>query len=236
MRICVFPVAFMLLGFIASPFANAERVTSVAQSIQKLPQDSRILAYVTGEEATETLLKVGREWDKDLGIVCEEEYGIKVHPAGIFVLATIDLPEDKKYPTDGVWQYRYELTRCGSRQLYNVIVAAGKNAPPQYGRLIPGRTLASPTLLRDTVGPVNMKVTLETKVKENKECKDFAVKDTNVTVMPQVSQTNGVMSVGRYEETWVVRYCGKDISIPICFSPKPDGGTSMLTQLCKEVK
>lgn len=186
-------------------------------------------------EIAKTLAEMGRKWDRKLGISCGEDYRIRVAPGLVMVHSPIEFPDGAKHPTAGTWQYRFELDRCGTSKIYNVIAVADKNAPPRYGELVPGKTLASPILMRDTLGSLYMKATLEAKVKEKKECSDFAVKDTNLTVMPQVAQRGGSIAItSPYEEAWVVRYCGAETSIPVCFTPKPDGGSSFLTQSCKD--
>ncbi len=231
MRFCSLPAILALLCVLASPVARAERATNILA----LPNDSRIHANVTNEDARQNLVELGRKWDRKLGIACEEDYRIRIHPAHITVLKPIEFPDVSKYPVDGVWQYRFELTRCGSAKIYNALVAAGRDAPPRYSELLPGRTLSPANLMRDVLRTVYMKVTIETRVTEKMQCDDFVVKDTSLTVVPRIATTGVFTSIASpYEEAWIVRYCGKDISVPLCFAPKPGGGVSFLPQSCNE--
>ena len=217
---------------LVSNVAFAERATN----IQALSPESRILAYILGDGARDSLIELGRRWDKKLDLECGDVYFVKIHPALVVVHKPIEFPTDSPYPVEGIWQYRFEVSRCASTKTYNAIVVAAKDTAPRYVELLPGMTIASPILMRDTLPIVHMKVTMEAKIKEKKECDDFAVKDTKLTVIPPISKmATGIAIGGRYEETWAVRYCGDEVTIPICFSPKVDGGTSFLTQLCKEV-
>lgn len=233
MRLTTLFISSITLLALVSNVAFAERATN----IQALPPESRILAYVLGDGARDSLIELGRKWDQKLDLECGDAYLVKTQPALVVVHKPIEFPSDSTYPVEGIWQYRFDVSRCASIKTYNAIVVAGKDSAPRYVELLPGTTIASPILMRDTLPIVYMKVTMEAKVKEKKECNDFAVKDTKLTVIPPISKTaTGIAIGGRYEETWAVRYCGTEVAIPICFSPKPDGGTSFLTQPCKEAK
>lgn len=231
MRLFAFRRLLLAITVLASMPSHAEQ----AASIRTLASDSRILAYVTSEAAQLNLLELGRKWDKKLGYECDGEYKVKIHRDLISVLKPIELSSEAAHPEAGIWQYRFGLERCGGAKIYNVLVAAMKDAPPRYAELLPGRTIASLALMKDTVPIVYSKVFLETKMKEKKECKDFAVKDTNLTVLPVVSKSdNGTLTAGPYEEAWTVRYCEADVSVPVCFTPKPGGGTALLTKRCSD--
>lgn len=232
MRIFPLSTILSLLLVLASSNSHAER----AADIKALPKDSRILAYLTDKSATKALYELGSNWDKKLGIGCSGEYSVKVHPAYIVVLKPIDFPNETKHPTDGIWLYKFELSRCGSAKIYSALVVAQKEGAPRFIEFVPGTTIASPILVRDTLPIVYLKLSFESQAKENRKCDDFIIKDTSLTVVPQLSASGNSMSISSpYEELWVARYCGEDRSVLICFRPKPDGGTSITAQACKEV-
>lgn len=232
MKVICNGILFLMLNVSVLSISHAEQVTS----LDTLSKDSKILAYVLGDFAKNNLINIGKRMDTVIGIECSEEYSIDLSPSLIAVMEPINFPSDSTYPTAGAWQYRFDLKRCNNTKTYNAFAMTQPNSAPKFGALIPGKTLASPTLVRDTYQTVAMKVAYDEKMKRQRECKDIVVKDTRVTIPPKIVTTGNVPAVsGRYEEEWLVRSCGTEVVVPICFTAKADGGTSFSVQLCKDV-
>lgn len=213
--------------------AIAER----ADNLFKLEKNSRILAYLTGDEASKKLFELGSAWDRKLGLQasCKSQYSVRARPGGIIIHRTIDLPPGAMHPVEGIWQVRFSLERCGESQTYNALVLADNGAAPAYQTLLPGKTIGTPVLLQDVLSQLTVKVFAESKARQNRECDDFIVTDTDLTVPPRVFGSGaGATLAGSYEETWIVRYCGAKIRIPLCFTPKPGGGTSFISKPCSQ--
>jgi hypothetical protein len=223
--------ASILLLFV-STLTLAETIATSRQ----LVNSGRTLTYLTSETVKDSLITASKKWDETLGYQCADSYSINIDPNFIVVLKAIEFPEESLSPQSGIWQYRFSANRCGGSKTYNVLAYTNKTGMLGYKSLVPGSTAASPILMTDTLKAIYSKVTLETKVKENKECNDFVVIDTQMTKLPSVSlNASSSLISGPYEESWTVRYCGKEMPIPMCFIPKPDGGSSFFTSTCKEL-
>ena len=221
----------------AAALVSFSAIAERADNLFKLEKNSRILAYLTGNETSKKLFELGSAWDRKLGLQdsCKSQYSVRTRPGDIIVHRTIDLPSGAMHPVEGLWQVRFSLERCGKSQIYNALVFAADGAPPTYQTLLPGRTLGSPVLLQDVLTQLTPKVMAESKAKQNRECEDFIVTDTDLTVPPKVVGTGAEVTLaGNYEETWTIRYCGANIRISLCFSPNAGGGTSFISKPCSQ--
>lgn len=216
-------------------FAAVRVHADTAANAMMLPADSPIAAYLKSREALQQLYDLGRAHDATLGLQqdCKGGHSIHLPPAAIVILEPIHMSDGALHPNRGAWQYKYGFERCGEVQIYNALVVAQQGQPPRYISLMPGRTLASPLLMRDTLPVVMMKVAAESRgVGDGRQCDDFAILDSTVTLPPRtIDQTK--RSIGEaWEEGWTVRYCGKAHMVPVCFSPDGAGGTSFTTKSC----
>jgi hypothetical protein len=222
----ILTVLSFLLLFLSS-IANAE----ITQNRSTLKQNPKTLAYLTDSNIQNNLIEVGKALDKNLGVVCTEQFTAKFSVDTISVVKPIDFPDENQHPIDGLWQYRFEFTRCGQTSIYNAAVVAKKDSMPQFLALVPGNSIASPALQIDTIRTIVFKVMTEAKVKSNRQCDDLAIVNTTLSILPEPLSNTGV--AGRWEERWTVRYCGEAIPMPVCFTPNAKG-TSILTETCKE--
>ncbi len=186
-------------------------------------QPSRLTAYLNGKEQIGALYAVGREWDKKLGLQqgCKDAYNIQ--PAGLFLLKPIDFPEGKPHPVAGVWQHRFVFERCGKRMTYNAVFVARPGDKPEVRPHVPGNTNASALLLADTLKGATPAALLKL-AKRSRNCKEAALIDTRLTHPPRAAD-EADKPVGHWEETWIFRGCGRDVEVPITFTPDGKGGT-----------
>lgn len=219
---------FIILGALL-PLAAFPETSSNNASLRN---NAKTLAYLTDDGIETKLVEIGKAYDEQFGVVCNGEIKVKYSADTIFILKPVEFPDGTQHPMDGVWQYRFDFVRCGRSATYNVAIVAQKGGEPRYAPLLPGNTIASPTLQMDAIRIVRLKVAAEAKVKKNRQCDDFVISNTSLVSIPQQSKDGG--AGGRWEERWVARYCGADIPTPICFTPNAKG-TAMLTQSCAEV-
>lgn len=186
-------------------------------------QPSRLSAYLYGKEQIAELYTAGRQWDKKLGLQqnCKAPYNIQ--PAGLFLLKAIDFPEGKTHPVAGIWQHRYIFERCGKRMTYNAVFVARPGDKPEVRLHVPGNTNASALLLTDALKGAYPAALLRLS-KRTKNCKTAELIDTTLTHAPRATN-EADKPAGHWEETWTFRGCGRDVELPITFTPDGKGGT-----------
>jgi hypothetical protein len=207
------------------PAAHAERITNLAD----VQSDDPFVGYMFGAETNQALRDFSARWDRNMGQACAGPYTVDMLLTRVTLLQPIDTPTQGKPPVEGLWQYQFTAQRCGKAKVFNTLVMARKDKEPLYIGLVPGQTQADPNLIRDTLGQLELGAKAEVKAKGGKACKDFAVMDTLV-------QTPAAPKGERFEERWVLRYCGEERTVPVCFSPKAEGGMSLARLPCAEVE
>lgn len=214
--------------FLLSVSLQAETINASAD----LQTSKKMNAYVFSHSLAEAMYRLGVAQDKKLGLQldCRSQYSIK--PVSTTVLSPIDFPDDKQHPIKGVWEARFQLERCGSSKVYNVVFVANSNGeaptPHQY---YPGSTNASPLLVKDAMPSALAGAQARSRVKD---CKDIDVFDMQVT-----EQAHDVVEGDKrfkrvWKETWTFVRCGQMIDVPITFIPdETGGGTSFETDPVK---
>jgi len=220
---------FLFVGILLPLIAFPETSPNSAS----LRSNPKTLAYLTDSSVDKKLVDIGKMWDKQLGVVCDSPVKVEYSADRIFIHKPVELPDGAQHPVDGIWQYRFDLVRCGHSTTYNTLVVSQKGAVPRDVPILPGKTIASPTLQMDTLQIVRSKVTMEAKVNKNSQCEDFVVSDTSLVSVPQQAKDGG--AGGRWEERWMARYCNETVPIPVCFNPNAKG-TAILTQSCAEAR
>lgn len=121
------------------------------------------------------------------------------------------------HPIEGFWVVRYELTRESGKYTYNVAFKAQKGEKPTMIPMVMGTTQAGVVLLYDVLlsaGPFAYAY-LGNGVSEEEFQKTFVVADTKVI------EGQG----DKWKEEWLMKACGKEISMIIEFTPDGQGGT-----------
>jgi len=189
-------------------------------------QPSRLSAYLYGKEQIAELYAAGRQWDKKLSLQqdCKGPYNIQ--PSGLFLLKAIDFPEGKPHPIAGAWQHRFVFERCGKRMTYNAVFIARPGDKPELRPHVPGDTNASALLLADTLKGATAAALLKL-AKRSKDCKTAELIGTSLTRPPRMANESSKANkpAGHWEETWTFRGCGRDVELPIVFTPDGKGGT-----------
>lgn len=200
--------------------ANAETVNTVAD----LFNNKRTVAYMYARPMQEWLYRLGVEQDKKFGLQQECKSQYRVEPYSVAVLQPIDFPDDKQHPVKGIWNFRYQLQRCGESKFYNAIFAASSNGetPPTARPYYPGATNAGPVLIKDAM----MGALTSAMIKADlKDCKEIDVFDMRVTEQPH-DVANGEKTLkGVWNETWTFKLCGQMVDVAVSFIPTAGGGT-----------
>lgn len=186
-------------------------------------QPSRLSAYLYGKEQIGELYAAGRQWDQKLGLQQDCKGPFNIQPAGLFLLKQIIFPEGNPHPVAGAWQHRYVFERCGKRMTYNAVFVARPGDKPEVRSHVPGDTNASALLLADTLKGATPAALLRL-AKRTKECKQAELIDTRLAHPPRATAGTD-KPVGHWEEIWTFRGCGRDIELPITFTPDGKGGT-----------
>ncbi len=219
-------ISLTLIALVAgAPVAHAERITNLAE----VESDANFVGYLFGAETNQALRDFAARWDRNLGQPCAGSYTVDMLQTRVTLLQPIDTPAAGKPPVEGLWQYQFTAQRCGKAKTFNAMVMARKDNDPLYIGLVPGQTQADPNLIRDALGQLELSTKADVKAHHSKTCKDFMVTDTQVVTPPAAKGE-------RFEERWVLRYCGEERTVPLCFSPKAEGGgMSFATLPCAEV-
>lgn len=203
--------------------AQAETVNRNAD----LPNSKKTVVYMYSRPMIDALYQLGVEQDKKLDIQqeCKSEYKIK--PYSVAVLSPIDFPEDKQHPIKGVWNFRYQLDRCGELKFYNALFIANNGEPPIIKAYFPGSTYAGPLLVKDAMQAAMMGALIRSGLKD---CKELVVFDMHVTEKPHDVAEGEKAFKGVWNETWTFKMCGKMVDVPMTFTPNEvTGGTSFST-------
>lgn len=210
-------VVCILVG-IAMP-SQAETVNSTSE----LLNNKRTAGYVFARSLNEKLYKLGVEQDRKFGLQLDCKTQYRVEPYSVSIFQPIDFPDDKQHPTKGVWNFRYQLQRCGDSKFYNVVfIASGTGeSPPQSQSFYPGNTNADPVLIKDAMPGAVMNASLRT---ETKDCKDLDVFDMKVTQPPHDIVEGDRTHKGVWKEVWTLKLCGQMVDVGLTFVPDPIRG------------
>ncbi len=215
-----FVVRTIVAGILAGAWmsANAETVYTT----NELPNKKRTVGYMYSRDMLCGLYRLGVEQDKKFGIQQECRTPYRVEPYSVSILQPIDFPDDKQHPVKGVWNFRYQLQRCGDSKIYNAIfIAAGNgDAPPSPRAYYPGATSASPVLVQDTMRSALSSAMVKANLTA---CKDVDVFDMRVTQPPRDVVQGEKTLKGVWNETWTFRLCGRTVDVGISFIPDPNG-------------
>ena len=207
---------------ILSTASRAEMVNTNAD----LLNNKKTTDYIYSRPMIDTVYNLAVEQDKKFGLQqnCKSEY--KVEPFSIAILSPIDFPEDKQHPRKGVWNFRYQLQRCGESKFYNTLFFAnsGGETAPTSRAYYPGKSNADPVLIKDAMlGAVPIGLTQS----GLKDCKELDVFDMHVTETAHNVVDGGKTFKGVWSETWTFRMCGQMVDVAITFIPDATGnGTS----------
>jgi len=202
-----------------STASHAEIVNTNAD----LLNNKKTAAYIYSRPMVEAMYKLAVEQDKKFGLQqnCKSEY--RVEPFSIAILSPIDFPEDKQHPTKGIWNFRYQLQRCGESKFYNTLFFAnsGGETASTARAYYPGKSNAGPILIKDAMlsaAPIGL---IQSGLKD---CKEFDVFDMHVTETAHNVVDGGKTFKGVWGETWTFRMCGQMVDVAITFIPDATGG------------
>ncbi len=197
----------------------AETVNTIAD----LPNNKKTVAYIYAPPAQESLYRLAVEQDRKFGLQqdCKSQY--RVEPYSIAVLQPIDFPDDKQHPIKGIWNFRYQIQRCGESKFYNALFIASGNGetPPTPRAYYPGATNAGPLLIKDAMLSALPSALLKSGLKD---CKEIDVFDMRVTEKAHDVTEGGKTLRGVWNETWTFKLCGQMVDTAITFIPDATGG------------
>lgn len=218
-----FAVRTLAAAILATSLIPADAET--VRSTNDLTNNRRTAAYIQSRAMLESLYRLGVEQDKKFGIAQECRTQYRVEPFSIAVLQPIDFPDDQQHPVKGIWNFRYQLQRCGESKFYNALfIASGNgNTPPAPRANYPGATGASALLVRDTLPAAVSNAVVKSDLKD---CKEIDVFDMRVTKPPHDVVEGDTTMKGVWNETWTFRLCGQMVDVGLSFVPDAkNGGT-----------
>lgn len=209
--------AAILAASLASAYAET------VNTINDLPNNKRTVGYMYARTMQEWLYRLGVEQDKKFGLqqACKTQY--RVEPYSVSILQPIDFPDDKQHPVKGIWNFRYQLQRCGESKFYNALFIASGNGdtPPTPRAYYPGATNAGPVLVKDAMLGALTSAMVKASLKD---CKDIDVFDMRVTEPPHNVADGEKTLKGVWNEAWTFRLCGQMVDVGVSFIPHANGG------------
>lgn len=207
-----------------STVSHAETVNTTAD----LPNNKKTAAYIYSRPIVEAMYRLGVAQDRKFGLQadCKSEY--RVEPFSIAVLSQIDFPDDKQHPAKGIWNFRYQLQRCGESKFYNALffVTGNGDAPPTPRAYFPGSSNAGPVLIKDAMLAAVPSALIQSGLKD---CKEIDVFDMRVSEAPHDVGDGDKARKGVWAETWTFRMCGQMVDVAITFVPDARGGGTSFT-------
>lgn len=218
---CLIAVVIVGVVFVFTASSYAERVNSG----EDFRYARRIETYINSQPMFEILYRMAVEQDKKFGLQpnCKSLY--KVKPLGTIILSSIVFPDDNQHPTEGIWNFRYQIERCGAAKIYNTLFIATDNGEAPTPRIYyPGTTSADPLLIKDAMLSALVAAATDPHLKD---CREIDVFDMHVTKAPHVvTEENRVVS-GVWSEDWTFRMCGQLATVGITFTTdQKSGGTT----------
>lgn len=182
-------------------------------------------AYARQHLMVDSLVRVGIEADRQLGLQasCKSEY--RAAPMSMQVVAPAEFVEGKADPVKGGWLVRFRLDRCGESKVYNALFVARDGGPPAVQPSFPGTTLANAILVHDALpGARTSAMAAIASTGRPADCKEFYVYDMQVVEAPHDVTERGKTFRNVWNERWTFSYCGTLVDVPMRFTPSPDGG------------
>lgn len=199
----------------------------IANTAADLKNNKRTIAYVVSPPMLETMLRLGMEQDRKLGLQldCKSQYKIKPFRPSVWV--PIVFPDDKQHPTRGMWRFCYQLERCGESKFYNAVFTANSNGEaPTPSAYYPGSTNAGRELVKDAMLLARNSALVRSRLKD---CKNVDVFDMRVTEPAHDVVKGNITVEGVWNEIWTFRACGQMIDVALTFIPNSIGFGTTIT-------
>lgn len=139
-------------------------------------------------------------------------------------LAIIQTPtfDGSGAPTSGAWRIIGHMEGCGASRVFNILQGVGQGGKFVTAGLLPGTTLADPTLQKDAIFYAMMGMSAIAP----KGCKDVKITDTKfLQYGPEVPAAMPGRLNKMWDEEWTVRSCGVTGVVPMSFVPDATGTT-----------
>jgi len=216
-RLTIKLAKLLLLVFSLSASLAQAEITSNAASLKK---GSRTYSYLFSESAQRAMFKIGKYWDKLLGIEQDCGSSFNVTPMRLRIYTPINLPPSSTHPIDGLWQITFKFQRCGKDKLYNAVFVSNHGAIPTVKPYFPGQSLANTQLINDALQSAYAAASEQI---GSKQCKDISIYDMAVDKPPHTVIANGKRSFGVWDETWSFLGCGQQVGVHMTFVPDGHG-------------
>lgn len=210
--------ATVLVAFLAMAPANAQQPPPQFQPYLNSPEYVQMI--VAKVLAVERALKAGCDNPKPLGH----------QPINMLQMPTFI--GSGGAPTSGAWTERIEVDRCGKHVFENVLVTFVNGSPKLTG-LLPGTTRATPILQRDALTQAYITASVKQSAAERAGASLCADKTSTFVsetrfekqLEPMKFDGSGKSIAGKWDETWMVQMCGRDIPVVMHFVADGKGGT-----------
>lgn len=189
-----------------------------------LDAESPMGKYLLSMDFYKRMHAIAVEADRVLGVRCDTRYEIR--PLSVIVFKPVELPTGALHATGGIWAYRFDANRCGTTKRYNLMMTSQPGAAPRAAMMVPGDTITSPLLARDTIRSVAAKASIALDGK----CEKVQIFDTAVAEQPHAVTQGGTTYQGVWKEIWTFQGCGQRVPVPVIFVPDGKGGTNFFTE------
>ena len=195
-------VSVMLFVFSMSALAND------SGEIEK-----KLNTYVKSKLFNDRLREAAIINDAYLGFSCPSNYTISLltivkqkNPALIINEAV------HTHPLSGIWRARYEVIRCGKKNIFNAIFGGNKTTSPYMRISVPGSTKANSELAR-AIRPYVTKTAMQ--LADFKKCQNQRLINTEVQLEQNDIEWAKMKWKRLTNEIWTIDLCGRLVKIKL---------------------
>jgi len=138
---------------------------------------------------------------------------VDIKSTGYKIVKEVNFSKQETHPVDGVWFEFVDMNVCGDKMQTKYMVEAQNAKEPRLRLMLPGNSIADPTLQRDAVMYAQIAVSQS---ESAKGCRNLRVKDTKFIAM---------QGKGAWQELWTVDACNNAIVTVVTFISTEKGTT-----------
>lgn len=204
----------VIMSFVA---AKAETLATN----EDLPRSQLFMSYLKSGARNQMIIDFIGAMDRNYGQPCNQPHMVQLLNA--FVVRPVVINAGKPAPEAGIWSEKLSAQRCGRTSVVNIMFIAGQGPAgmPRPAELLPGMTVASPELMRDSMPMASSGAVLAASKQRPaaKECKTTRVTDTSGPTLTGDKRSEPNSIVGRmWFEIWTFDVCGTQAKVTVNFS------------------
>lgn len=191
---------------------------NAAPGVRAEEPDPRFGSYISTPDVRRAVAKAIYDQVSSWPTGCHD-IDVKKEPT-FYVLSPVTFDDGAKSPKSGAWIEALPVIVCGQERIHN-IRALAENGQVTFSTRLNGTTLASEELQNDAIPMATMGASL----KAAGDCNQSFVIDTEFKDFEGAAIPNAMAGPQSraWKEAWTVWSCGKEIVVPVVFTPDETG-------------